>query len=169
MMQIQRKKYGGVRQDLNNKLPLELRYLFRNRYIECMQILIILFLNLRKSTGVELEELIYYNTLLKCCSKSENEEYILDFEYIQNNYLTTESRIRENILILTNKNLINISVKKSNKKNLIHLKADEDVKKIMKELKNEYFSEELEKCKYLIKNMKFSTKNQKGVLMQNES
>lgn len=168
-MKILKKKCGGVRKDLNEKLPIELRYLFRNRYIECIQILIILFLNIRKSSGIELEELIYYNTLLNCSSMLENEEYSIDYEYIQNNYLTTENRIRKNILILVNKNLINISVKKNNKKNLLYLKANEDVKTIIKELKNEYFSEQLAKCKYLIKNMKFSTKNQKGVLMQNES
>lgn len=158
-----------MKSDLNEKLPIELRYLFRNRYIEWIQILMILFLSLRKSTGIELDELIYYTTLLKCSKKMEDNEYIVDFEYIQNNYLTTENRIRRNILILTNNNLINISVKKNNKKNLIYLKANEDVKKIIKELNDEYFSEELEKCKYLIKNMKFSAKNQKGVLMQNES
>ena len=55
---MMKKKYGGERNVLNSNLPIELKYLFENQYIQCMQILLVLFINRRKKEGITINELV---------------------------------------------------------------------------------------------------------------
>lgn len=156
----------------NSKLPIDLKFLFENKYIECMEILIILFLNRNRRKGVKFEEVLYYFTLI---SSSTVDDYdncysdCIDQKYIQNKYLSSEEKIRENLIILSNKMLVDINVKRLNKKNEIYIKLSQDGKNTVETLQNRYYEQELKKCEYIIEFKKFNTKNQKGVLGGNEN
>lgn len=168
MTLIQRKKCGGGKRDsMKSKLPVDLKYLFENKYIECMQILIILFLNNKKRKGVVFEELLYYFTLISSVNE-DGDNYYINEKYIQNNYLASEEKIRNDLIILSNQNFVEIRVEKFNKKNEMYIKLSEIGKKTVETLENEYYINELKKGEYLIQFKKFSAKSQKGVLRGNE-
>ncbi|NFM77951.1 hypothetical protein FDC04_03735 [Clostridium botulinum] len=152
-----------------SKLPIDLKFLFENKYIECMHILIILFLNEKKRKGVKFEEVLYYTTLISLVTGDNHDNYYIDEKYIQNNYLCSEEKIRNNLIILSNQDLIDINVDKMSKKNELYIKLRKSGKKIVETLENKYYTQELKRCEYLIKFRKFSTKNQKGVLSGNEN
>lgn len=154
---------------MNNILPIELRYLFENQYIECIKILIVLYLHKRKKYGISMDEIVYYLTIAKCCYKISNDKYEIDFEYIQNNYLKNEKNIRKNIMILVNKELVLINYERTAKKDKLTLKITSGGIDIIKNLESEYFKEEIGRYSYLVKNMKYSAKNKKGVLFKYES
>lgn len=155
----------------NSKLPIDLKFLFENKYIECMQILIILFLNNKRRKGIVFEEILYYFTLISAITKDQynSNSYYIDEKYIQNNYLSSEEKIRNNLIILSNQMLIDINVEKLNKKNEMYIKLSEEGKMTVETLENTYYEEQFKKCEYLIQFKKFSTKNQKGVLSGNEN
>ncbi|WP_252223909.1 hypothetical protein [Clostridium sp. ZBS2] len=153
----------------NSKLPMDLKFLFENKYIECMQVLIILFLNSKRRKGVVFEEVLYYFTLISSITVDNYDNYYIDEKYIQNNYLSSEGKIRDNLIILSNQMLIDINVEKLNKKNEMYIKLSEAGKKTVETLENRYYAQELKKCEYLIQFRKFSAKNQKGVLSGNEN
>ena len=154
---------------MNSNLPIELKYLFENQYIQCMQILLVLFINRRKKEGITINELVYYITLGKCSEKLEENEYKIDFQYIQNNYFNYENNIRKNMAILTNKELIELNYKNETKKDTLNIKISENGIEIIEKLQSKYFKGELDLYNYLHKYMRFSNKNQKGVLFKYES
>lgn len=109
-----KKKYGGGKRDLDkSKLPIDLKLLFENKYIECIQILIILFSLKQRRKGIEIEELLYYFTLLSMTEASSNNQYSIGETYIQNNYLSFEKVIRDNVIILSNQSYAEIKVEPS--------------------------------------------------------
>ncbi|WP_169733573.1 hypothetical protein [Clostridiisalibacter paucivorans] len=159
-----------MKKDLDkSKLPIDLKYLFENKYIECMQTLLILFLLKRRRKGIEIEELLYYFTLLCMTTIKANNEFFIDETYIQNNYLTLEKVVRDNILILSNHNYINVKIKSTKKKNKMYIKISDDGKEVVKNLENNFFEKEKEKIKYLTEKEKFSVENQRKVLRANEN
>lgn len=168
-MIAQKKQYGGGIIDLeNNKLPIGLKYLFENKYIECMQIMIILFLNRKKRKGLVFEEILYYFTLLISTTEDNDLNYYVDNKYIQNNYLSYEEKIRDDLIILCNHNFIDIKIEILKKKNEMYIKLTDQGKTTIDTLENEYYEQLIKKCEYLIEYRKFNNKNQKGVLIGDE-
>lgn len=166
---MQKKRFGGGRRDLENtKLPIELQLLFENKYIECIQLLVVLFANKSRRKGIEFLEVLYYFTLLSSTTKLGENEYHLENKYIQNNYLSYEKKVRDNLIVLANQELVSIKVELLNKRSLLFIKVTEQGKKIIAELENEYYIDEIAKANYLIKFRKYSTKSEKGVLMGDE-
>ena len=153
----------------NTKLPIELQLLFENKYIECIQLLIIIFLNGRRKKGIEFFEVLYYFTLLSSTTKLGEDEYYLESKYIQNNYLSYEKKVRDNFIVLANQGLVSINVELLNKGSLIFIKCTEQGKKLVAGLENEYYNDEITKANYLIKFKKYSIKSEKGVLMGDEN
>jgi hypothetical protein len=99
---------------------------------------------------------------------SSNSFYI-DETFIQNNYLTYEKTIRDNMIILSNQKFIKIDIEPTEKKNIMYCKITEEGKLLVSTLENGYFKKEIEKCKNIIENRKFSSKNQREVLVKNEN
>ena len=152
-----------------SKLPIDLKYLFENKYIECIQMLIILFLFKQRRKGIDFDEILYYFTLLSMTAMGSQNSFYIDETFIQNNYLTYEKTIRDNMIILSNQKLIKIDVEPTEKKNIMYSKITEEGKSLVSTLENGYFNREIEKCKNIIENRKFSSKNQREVLVKNEN
>lgn len=151
------------------KLPIDLKYLFENKYIECIQLLIILYSLKRRRKGIEIEELLYYYTLLSITIVKPDNEFFIDKTYIQNNYLTFEKVVRDNVLILSNQDYIKINVESTKKKNRMYISIAENGKLVVEKLEKSYFHKEKEKIKYVLEKEKFSAVNQRKVLIANEN
>lgn len=165
-----KKKYGGEKRELKtSKLPIDLKYLFENKYIECIQMLIILFLFKQRRKGIDFDEILYYFTLLSVTTTDSQNSFYIDETYIQNNYLTYEKTIRDNMIILSNQKFIKIDIEPTGKKNIMYSKITEEGKSLVSNLENSYFKSEIEKCKNIIETRKFSSKNQREVLVKNEN
>lgn len=160
---------GGIKELNNNRLPVDLRYLFENKYIECIQILIILFLFKRRRKGINVDEILYYYTMLSMTIVDSKNNYYIDETYIQNNYLSHEKTIRNNIIILSNQNLVEIRIESLEKKNVIYTKITESGRTIISDLENSYYKKEIEKCQNIIATKRFSAKNQREVLFKYEN
>ena len=157
MLLNQKKRFGGGIKELNNnKLPIDLKYLFENKYIECIQMLIILFLLKQRRKGINVDEILYYYTMLSMTIVDSKNNYYIDETYIQNNYLSHEKTIRNNIIILSNQNLVEIRIESLEKKNVIYTKITESGRTI-------------EKCQNIIATKRFSAKNQREVLFKYEN
>ncbi|WXR60952.1 hypothetical protein WG909_11705 [Peptostreptococcaceae bacterium AGR-M142] len=152
-----------------SKLPIDLKYLFENKYIECMQMLLILFSLKRRKKGIELEELLYYFTLLSMTTIKSNNEFFIDETYIQNNYLTLEKVVRDNILILSNQKYISVDVESAKKKTKMYMKISYSGKEVVENLENNFFEKEKKKISYVIEKEKFSVANQRKVLWADEN
>ena len=159
------KKCGGETSVLNNKLPMELKYIFENQYIECIKILIVLYIHKRRKNGLSIDGLVYYLTLEKCCDRSPDDEDTVGFDFIQNIYFKNEKSITKNITILVNKQLICVNYQKKN--NELQLKITSKGIEMIESLESEYFAEKVIMYSYLVKNMKY-TNNKKGVLFIHE-
>lgn len=152
-----------------SRLPIDLKYLFENKYIECIQMLIILFLLKQRRKGIDFEELLYYFTLLSVTTIDSQNSFYIDDTYIQNNYLTYEKTIRDNMIILSNQNFVKINVEPTEKKNIMYSKITEEGKSLVSSMDNSYFKREIEKFKNIIETRKFNSKNQREVLVKNEN
>lgn len=168
MIQNLKKKYGGGRRELNkSKLPIDLKYLFENKYIDCIQMLIILYQFKQRRKGINLDEILYYFTLLSLTITDSQSKFHVVETYIQNNYFTYENTIRDNLIILYNQKFIEINVESTKKQNIMYSKITDEGKSLVFNLKNSYFKKEIEKCKNIIETRKFNIKNQREVLMKN--
>ncbi|MBU5439867.1 hypothetical protein KQI42_17770 [Tissierella sp. MSJ-40] len=152
-----------------SKLPIDLRYLFENKYIECMQILVILFLLKQRRKGIDIDEILYYYTMLSLTTVDSKNNYYIDETYLQNNYLTYEKIIRDNVIILSNQELVEIRVEHLKKRNVMYIKITEAGKSVVSNLENNYYKKEIEKCQNIITTRKFSVKNQRKVLVRDEN
>jgi hypothetical protein len=159
-----------VRRELDStKLPIDLKLLFENKYIECIQLLIILFVNKGKRKGVEILEISYYFTLLNSTNKTGEDEYHIEDKYLQNSYLSSDKKVRDILLVLANQGLVNIRTESGSKRSSLYVMISDKGKDLIGSLENIYFEDEISKANYLIKFKKYSTKSEKGVLMGDEN
>lgn len=152
-----------------NKLPIDLKYLFENTYIECMNILIILFMLRNRRKGIEIEEILYYFTLLLMTEVDLQGECHIDETYLQNNYLSHESTIKKSIIILCNQDLIETKTESIIKRNVIYVRITEVGREITLGLENEYYKKQMEKIRLILEVRKFNSKNYRKVLSNNEN
>lgn len=131
--------------------------------------LIILFLLKQRRKGIDFEELLYYFTLLSMTTIDSKNSFYIDDNYIQNNYLTYEKTIRDNMIILSNQSFVKIEVEPTKKKNIMYSRITEEGKSLISSLENSYFKREIEKFKNIIETRKFNSKNQREVLVKNEN
>ena len=85
MMRNHNNQFGGGRNVLtNNTLPISIKLLFENKYLEYIDILCVLYIFKRRKKGINYEELLYWLTLLNSV-KLNNKEFNLDKMFLQNN------------------------------------------------------------------------------------
>jgi len=168
MKLIWSKRYGGGISDLNkNRLPVELQYLFQNKYLDCMRILILVKEFQKRKKGVMLNEILYYFTLVEMISGNED-EFRVDNTYFQENYLVNEKRISDYIVILANQQYITVHVDKTSKKSIIFIKNSIDGNNVVVGLENDYFKQELILCKYAIDVFKYGITAQRKAMSKYE-
>lgn len=169
MRLIQNKKYGGGISDLgnDNKLPIELQYLFQNKYLDCIKILIVLNEFPKRKKGLPLAEVVYYFTMTEMV-KVNQENYEIDKTYLQENMFLNEKRINKYIVMLTNQKLINVYVEIKDKKSIIFVKRCDEGNDLILGLQNEYFAKEIIICKHVIEKFKYSVTAQRKVLSKYE-
>ena len=156
--------YGGEAIELNEKLPTSIKLLFDNKYLDCLDILSVLYINFKRKKGIKFEELVYWVSLLICLNINDN-KYILETTYLQNNYLNYEKKLKTYILHLVNQKLINVKSEIIGKKRLIFLKIDSSGITLIDTLKNQYLKERISQLDYLKKVRPYTANNEKGVLV----
>jgi hypothetical protein len=156
--------YGGEEIELNEKLPTSIKLLFDNKYLDCFDILSILYVNFKRKKGIKFEELIYWFSLLNCLNTNNN-KYILETTYLQNNYLNSENKLKTYILHLVNQKLINIKSEFIGKKRIMLLTIDGSGINLINAFKNQYFKERISQLDYLKKIRPYTANNEKGVLV----
>lgn len=154
---------GGINVLKNNALPKSIKLLFENKYLEHTDILCILYINKRKKRGISFEEILYWFTLLNAVSL-EDEKFVLDKMFLQNNYLNYEQKLKISIRLLVNQGLIELEINKLNKKNLMHFRIIDTGTELVNNLKNQYFKNQFKKINYLKEIMPYNSYNEKGVL-----
>ncbi|WIW70283.1 hypothetical protein [Anaerosinus gibii] len=147
----------------NNTLPISIKLLFENKYLEYIDILCVLYIFKRRKKGINYEELLYWLTLLNSV-KLKNKEFNLDKMFLQNNYLNYDQKLKIDIRILVNQGLVWIEIDKLDKKNSMYFKILDAGIKLVNELENIYFDQQIKKINYLKKFMPYSLRNEKGVL-----
>ena len=164
MMRNHNNQFGGGRNVLtNNTLPISIKLLFENKYLEYIDILCVLYIFKRRKKGINYEELLYWLTLLNSV-KLKNKEFNLDKMFLQNNYLNYDQKLKIDIRILVNQGLVWIEIDKLDKKNSMYFKILDAGIKLVNELENIYFDQQIKKINYLKKFMPYSLRNEKGVL-----
>lgn len=168
MNQTLNKRCGGGIKDLdNNKLPIDLQYLFQNKYLDCMRILILLKEFNKRKKGVVLGEVLYYFTLIEMIS-GKKDNYRVDNTFFQENYLINEKRIADYLLVLANQQYITIYVDKTSKKSIIFIKNTDEGNNVTNEVENNYFKEEQSMCKYAIEQFKYGVTAQRKAMSKYE-
>lgn len=137
--------------------------MFENKYLEYIDILCVLYIFKRRKKGINYEELLYWLTLLNSV-KLKNKEFNLDKMFLQNNYLNYDQKLKIDIRILVNQGLVWIEIDKLDKKNSMYFKILDAGIKLVNELENIYFDQQIKKINYLKKFMPYSLRNEKGVL-----
>lgn len=137
--------------------------MFENKYLEYIDILCVLYIFKRRKKGINYEELLYWLTLLNSV-KLNNKEFNLDKMFLQNNYLNYDQKLKIDIRILVNQGLVWIEIDKLDKKNSMYFKILDAGIKLVNELENIYFDQQIKKINYLKKFMPYSLRNEKGVL-----
>jgi hypothetical protein len=163
-MRIPSSLFGGGKNVLkNNTLPIAIKLLFENKYLEHIDILSIIYIYKRKRKGIVFEELLYWITLLNAVS-FENEKFVLNRLFLQNNYLNYEQKLKLSLRTLINQELVALEINKSNKKNLMYFKLIDAGTSLVNDLKNQYFKQQFEKINYLKEVMPYNSSNERGVL-----
>ncbi len=159
MIQALIKKYGGGKNDLNNiKLPISLDLIFNNKYLDYANILCVLYTLRNKKSGIIIDELAYYVTLIYSLSKTQV-GYSINYQFIQNTYLDISKTIKKSLIYLANQNYITlITSKNENKVNLKVCIGDAGIK-IVADFISEYFKEIILKSQHIYKNIPYNAKN----------
>lgn len=123
-----------------------------------MSLVCILYALKNKRSGLTVEELAYYFTLLIAIS-SHGDKYVIDYSFIQNIYLDVEHNIKKKAIILVNTDLVNLNKDSTKKvlKFMISPKGDD----IVGSLESEYYRELFNKIEYIRSEVPFSAKNKK--------
>ena len=150
------------------RLPVELQYLFQNKYLDCMRLLILLKEFQRRKKGVILDEVLYYFTLSEMLTSDNEGNYRVENTYFQENYLANEKRISDYIVILANQQYITVMVDKTSKKSIIFLKNSDQGNEIVENLENDYFRQEIRICKYATTNYKYGITAQRKAMSKYE-
>lgn len=150
------------------RLPVELQYLFQNKYLDCMRLLILLREFQRRKKGVLLDEVLYYFTLFEMLISDNEDNYRVENTYYQENYLVNEKRISDYIVILANQQYITVIVDKTSKKSIIFLKNNDKGNNVVGSLENNYFGQEISLCKYAINHFKYGITAQRKAMSKYE-
>ena len=150
-----------------NRLPIDLQYLFQNKYLDCITILILAKEFQRRQKGVILEELLYYFTVMELVSGCDN-SYELDKTYFQENYLLNEKLISDYIVVLINQQYVNVYMEKTEKKSAVYLKISKEGIVIIDGLENDFFKEQIRICKYVVKTFKYGVMAQRKAMSKYE-
>ncbi|MEA4988101.1 MAG: hypothetical protein VB095_08580 [Anaerovorax sp.] len=148
-------------------LPIELRYLFQNQYLDSVKLLIILNQFQRRKKGIVLDELNYYFTMLNLV-ESNDDKFVVNRKYLQDNYLSNESKIKRQSVVLGNQEYIDISMEKTSKKSILYFSITDKGKNILDMLKDEYFNILTEQFWYIYGIHRYSVTNQRKVLKRDE-
>lgn len=164
-----KEKYGGGINDLNDySLPIELRYLFQNQYLDSVKLLIILSQFQRRKKGIVLDELNYYFTMLNLVESNDDNKFVVNRKYLQDNYLSNEAKIKRQSVVLGNQEYIDISMEKTSKKSILYFSITDKGKNILDMLEDEYFNKYTEQFRYIYGIHRYSVTNQRKVLKRDE-
>lgn len=158
-------KYGGGIRDLNNNtLPTAIKLLFNNQYLEQTNILSILYFYKKKKKGISFSELLYWITILNSLTRDNEKNLVLRNEYLQNNYLNYEDKLKYYILLLANQKFVDVKVENATKIHVMMVSISDIGIKLVNGLENNYFQEQISKINDLKKIRPYNSKNEKGVL-----
>lgn len=122
----------------------------------------------RKKKGIALDELNYYFTMLNLVELNQENKYMVNRQYIQDNYLSNEEKIKSLSVALRNQEYIDISTEKTSKKSLLYFNITVKGKNILNMLENEYFNILSKQFHYIYSIHKYSATNQRKVLKLDE-
>lgn len=160
-------RYGGEVIGLQMRLSIELEYLFQNKYLDSVRILLLLKEFHKRTKGLTIEEIVFWTSLIEALSLIED-EYILNKTYLQEIILLNEERIKEYLMLLANQELINIRVEKNRSRTEVFVKIAEEGKSLVSGLENSYFLSQRESCKYAVANFKYNVTNRRKALSKYE-
>jgi hypothetical protein len=161
--------YGGGISELNKySLPIELKFLFQNQYLDSVKLLIILKQFQKRKKGTALEELNYYFTMSNLVEVNDEYKFKVNKEYLQDNYLSNEVKVKERSVVLGNQGYIEVSMEKTFRKSILYFSITDKGKGLLDSLENEYFNVLAEQFQYIYESQKYSVTNQRKVLKRDE-
>lgn len=145
-----KKRFGGEVRDLNNKssIPISIRLILDNPYLDSMVILQVLSEFKNKRSGLEFKEIEYYFTLVNSLIEKE-QGYIIDYLYIQNRYLDIQKNIKDRLIELGNQDLIRFNTKNNGGAVEVKVLATDKAIRIANEVQSDFLIEMREKVKYI--------------------
>lgn len=149
------------------KLPTDLQLLYRNDYFDTAKVLIILNSFNRRKKGLDIDELVFYFTLIDSVIVRTGSVKV-ERQYLQDNYLKNELEIRNLVLRIADSGYIMLETEKNLSKTIVYIKNTDEGSKIVQNLENPIFNEMSKKLKVISSNFKYSVTMKKEMLKKNE-
>lgn len=149
------------------KLPTDLQLLYRNDYFDTAKVLIILNSFNRRKKGLDIDELVFYFTLIDSVIVRTGSVKV-ERQFLQDNYLKNELEIRNLVLRIADSGYIMLETEKNLSKTIVYIKNTDEGSKIVQNLENPIFNEMSKKLKVISSNFKYSVTMKKEMLKKNE-
>jgi hypothetical protein len=144
---------------LTIKLPDQIKLLFNNEYLDAFTLLTILYALSGKKTGIPLRQLIFYCSIILNEDLNGTGTFKLHRDNSTNIYFQFEKKIKDLILRLHSRQLIQVEGKRE-----ITCKINKQGLETVNSLESTYFIELKEKAKRLILVVPFTAATEKEIL-----
>ncbi len=157
--------YGGGIKGLKNNLPISIKLLFDNKYFDYLNVLCTLYAHKKKKKGIKFTELVYWYTLLNCLNIDSVNQYKIENNYLQNNYLNYENILKKYLITLANHGYIDIQCENTGKNKIMQLSISRVGIQLIDEFEHPYINSQISKINYLKKEKPFNSNNERGILI----